>query len=660
MRIVGVGVLVGVVLLILLQPQFVANLDQKTYDVMTRRVDPGRPSGRVVLVPIDENSLAQYGRWPWPRDLLGMLVRRILEAGASTVALDMMFPEPDLRAPTLSPPAKAAAARAASDSMNTLHPKTADDFLAESLATGRVIVGYQLQFRADPARPSSCFLHPFQLAIVDTETTRGQAFFRASSAVCSVQEISRAASGSGFLNGAAESDGVFRRAPLLIAYGENVYPSLGLAAFMADKRNPTARLTTSSRGAVRLRLNDVTIPVDTKSNLLLRFRGVGGTFPYVPAVDVLARRVPAMALDDKIVIVGLSAAGLQDVVTTSADTNFPGVEVHATVIDNLLQNDSFRRPTAALVWELVLMLMVGLASGVLLARVSLTWVAPIAVCLVFAAWVACGLLLSRTGVYFSPLPVTAVLVGNHACLTFWRISAEKRRADRQLESARIFMLTALTAMTTIRDVETGAHVLRVQSYTELLCKAIARHPRFRRFLTSKTIALIVKLAPIHDIGKVAIPDHVLRKPGRLTPEEFEIMKTHTEQGLKVIQTASFQSHIQDATTMKLAGEIVHTHHERWDGTGYPQGLRGDNIPIAGRLLAVADVYDASVSRRVYKEGMKHEEAVQVIADGRGSLFDPDIVEAFLEIHESIRLIKEQCSDEHEFTGQTFPIFHSNS
>ena len=142
MRIVGVGVLVGVVLLILLQPQFVANLDQKTYDVMTRRVDPGRPSGRVVLVPIDENSLAQYGRWPWPRDLLGMLVRRILEAGASTVALDMMFPEPDLRAPTLSPPAKAAAARAASDSMNTLHPKTADDFLAESLAIGWVIVGY--------------------------------------------------------------------------------------------------------------------------------------------------------------------------------------------------------------------------------------------------------------------------------------------------------------------------------------------------------------------------------------------------------------------------------------------------------------------------------------------------------------------------------------
>src|SRR5262249_21679224 len=150
-------------------------------------------------------------------------------------------------------------------------------------------------------------------------------------------------------------------------------------------------------------------------------------------------------------------------------------------------------------------------------------------------------------------------------------------AERQLESARTFTLTALTSLTTVRDVETGAHVLRVQRYTELLCKALARNPRFNRFLTPKTVALIAELVPIHDIGTVGIPDHVLRKPGRLTPEEFEIMKTHAEQGLKVIQSATFQSHIQDATALKLACEIVYTHHEHWDGTGYPQGLLEENI-----------------------------------------------------------------------------------
>ncbi|MBZ5562878.1 MAG: CHASE2 domain-containing protein [Acidobacteriia bacterium] len=647
MRFVGVVVLICVGLVFLFQPRFVANLDQKTCDMLTRRVDRGRLSGSVVIVQIDESSLAQYGRWPWPRDLLGMLIRRILEGGADTVALDMMFPEPDLREVTLGPSDRATFTRPAPGSVPTHHPRTADDFFAESLGTGRVIVGYHLEFGADHTSPHPCILHPLPLAMVDTETTRGPAFFRASGAVCSVPEISRAAAGSGFLNASVESDGILRRVPLLIAYGEDVYPSLSLAAFMAYKRNPTARLTTSSRGAVEFCFNDVTIPLDSRSNLILRFRGGPGTFPRVSAADVLARRVPAMALHDKIVIVGVSAVGLQDVVPTPVDRYFPGSEVHATAIDNLLQDDPFRRSTMVLAGELALMLVLGLASGVLFAWVSPSWVVPVAVSLIFPAWLLSALLLSRAGVYLSPLPVTAVLVGNLGCLTLWRVSTEKRRADRQLETARKFILAALSSLTTIRDVETGTHLLRVQRYTEVLCKAIARNPRFHRFLTSKTIALIVQLVQIHDIGKVGIPDHILRKPGRLTPEEFEIMKTHTGQGLRVIQSASVRSQIQDETTLNLACEIVHSHHERWDGTGYPLRLSGDNIPIAARLLAVADVYDALISRRIYKEGMTHEEAVKFIADRRGTLFDPDVVDAFLRIHESMHQIQKECRDQNE-------------
>ena len=508
-------------------------------------------------------------------------------------------------------------------------------------------MGYHLEFSADHASPNSCFLHPLPLVTVDTESTRGPAFFRALSAVCSVPEISRAAAGSGFLNASLESDGILRRVPLLIAYGEDVYPSLSLAAFMAFKRYPTARLTTSSRGAVELCFNDVTIPLDSRSNLILRFRGGPGTFPRVSAADVLARRVPAMALHGKIVIVGVSAVGLQDVVPTPVDRYLPGSEVHATAIDNLLQDDPIRRSTMVLAVELALMLVLGLASGVLFAWVSPGWIVPVAVSLIFPAWLLSALLLSRAGVYLSPLPVTAVLVGNLGCLTLWRVSTEKRRADRQLETTRKFVLAALSSLTTIRDVETGAHLLRVQRYTEVLCKAIARNPRFHRFLTSKTIALIVQLVQIHDIGKVGIPDHILRKPGLLTPEEFEIMKTHTGQGLRVIQSASVRSQIQDETTLNLACEIVHSHHERWDGTGYPLRLSGDNIPIAARLLAVADVYDALISRRIYKEEMPHDEAVKFITDRRGTLFDPDVVDAFLKIHESMRQIQKECRDQNE-------------
>lgn len=647
MRSIGVVVLIGAALVVLLQPKFAANLDQKTYDLLTSRVARRRPSGQVVIVHIDENSLSQYGRWPWPRDLLGVLIRRILAAGADTVALDMMFPEPDLRGISLRPLLQATVAAADSGSLPTRNPKTADDFLAESLRAGRVIVGYEMEFNAHPSPSSSCFLRPLPLAMVEVEPARDPPFFRASKVVCDVDEIAHAASDTGYLNAATDTDGVFRRIPLLIAYGEYVYPSLSLAAFIAYKRHPTVQLTTSSRGAVALRLNDETVPLDSRSHMLLRFRGPGGTFPRFSAADVLTGRVAAGALRGKIVVVGLSAVGLQDVVPTSADSLFPGFEVHATAIDNLLQNDSFRRPTGALAWELVLMLVVGLASGVLFARVSPVWIAPIAVSLIVAAWSVSAGLVSRMGIYLSPLPVTAVLAGNLACLTLWRVSTEKRRAELQLEATRRFILTALTALTSIRDVETGAHIMRVQRYTEVLGKAVARKRRFRRYLTAKTIALITELAPIHDIGKVGIPDRVLRKPGRLTPEELEIMKSHTVQGLKVIQSANFQSPIQDATAMKLAADIVYTHHERWDGKGYPQGLQGDNIPIAGRLLAVADVYDALVSKRFYKPGMTHEQVVQIIAEGRASHFDPDCVDAFLEIHESMHRIKEQFSDESE-------------
>jgi cyclic di-GMP phosphodiesterase len=289
----------------------------------------------------------------------------------------------------------------------------------------------------------------------------------------------------------------------------------------------------------------------------------------------------------------------------------------------------------------------GLASAVLFARVSPMWIAPLALSLIAATWLLSAELVASLAIYLSPLPATIVLTGNLAGLTMWRVSTEKRRADQQLEITMKFILSALTTLTSIRDVETGAHILRVQRYTEVLCQAVARKPRFRRHLTPKTIALITELSPIHDIGKVGIPDQILRKPGRLTPEELEIMKTHTTQGVKVIQSAGLQSQILDAATLKLACEIVHTHHEKWDGTGYPQGLRGDNIPIAGRVLAVADVYDALISKRFYKPPLTHEEVVQIIAEGRGSHFDPDCVDAFLEIQESMRRIKEQHRDENE-------------
>ena len=199
---------------------------------------------------------------------------------------------------------------------------------------------------------------------------------------------------------------------------------------------------------------------------------------------------------------------------------------------------------------------------------------------------------------------------------------------------------ALACVAEARDNETGNHIVRTQTYVELLARHLQANPRFAPVLTPERLAMIVKAAPLHDIGKVGIPDAILLKPGRLTPEEFTIMKTHPQIGADAIAKAVAQSRTAEHEDVILrsptafafldvAREICIGHHEKWDGSGYPAGLSGDQIPVAARLMALADVFDALMSKRVYKPPMTLEEATAIIVDGRGTHFDPDVADAFM-------------------------------
>jgi putative two-component system response regulator len=207
------------------------------------------------------------------------------------------------------------------------------------------------------------------------------------------------------------------------------------------------------------------------------------------------------------------------------------------------------------------------------------------------------------------------------------LEQEVQRRTRELGAIQDVTIHAMASLAETRDNETGNHIRRTQHYVRVLAEHLREHPRFRQFLDTDTIKLLFKSAPLHDIGKIGIPDRILLKPGRFTPEEFEIMKTHTTLGRDAIAHAEAQLGM-DVDFLRLAKEIAYSHQEKWDGSGYPEGLAGDAIPISARLMAVADVYDALISRRVYKEGMPHEQAVRIILDGRGTHFDPDICDAF--------------------------------
>ena len=222
---------------------------------------------------------------------------------------------------------------------------------------------------------------------------------------------------------------------------------------------------------------------------------------------------------------------------------------------------------------------------------------------------------------------------------------EREVAMRTLEVQAIQDVTimAMTSLAETRDNETGNHIRRTQLYVKTLAERLRNHPRFESMLNDRMIELLYKSAPLHDIGKIGIPDSILLKPGKLTVEEFEVMKTHTTLGRKAIEDAERRLGMRVAF-LSVSKEIAYSHQEKWDGSGYPEGLKGEEIPVSARLMAVADVYDALISKRVYKPAFSHEQACATIVKGRGTHFDPDMVDAFVDLAEDFRAIAQRYPD----------------
>lgn len=215
---------------------------------------------------------------------------------------------------------------------------------------------------------------------------------------------------------------------------------------------------------------------------------------------------------------------------------------------------------------------------------------------------------------------------------------------QELGAVQDLTILAMALISERRDNETGSHIRRTQHYVRLLAQRLKYHPRFVNFFEdSSTIELLFKSAALHDIGKVGVPDAILRKPGALSNDEFAIMKTHTVIGRDTLRDVEREVG-QHSSFLRFSREIAYSHHEKWNGTGYPEGVSGDDIPIAARLMAVADVYDALVTRRVYKPAMTHEQALEIISEGRGNHFDPDVTDAFLAIEAQIRSVALRLAD----------------
>jgi putative two-component system response regulator len=245
---------------------------------------------------------------------------------------------------------------------------------------------------------------------------------------------------------------------------------------------------------------------------------------------------------------------------------------------------------------------------------------------------------------FSP-PIVQARVRSHLELSSQKHMLELAVSERTQEIARArdVAIHCMASLAETRDVETGKHIRRTQAYVRILAEHLKNHPRFESYLTRQRIDLICNAAPLHDIGKVGVPDRVLLKPGKLDSEEWVEMRRHAEYGLVAIENA--EKELGNTPLLDVAKSIAYSHHERWDGTGYPLGLKGDEIPISGRLMAIADVYDALISKRVYKEKYTHDVAVEIINEEKGTHFDPDIADAFLVLEQDFKRIADELQDD---------------
>lgn len=620
----------AVALLGVFRPYPLQNAENRIYDILIGLRPPGPATPNVVVAAIDEASLARYGQWPWSRTQMAKLLRSIVSLEPASVALDIIFAEADRTTDT--PEDRDTRRQLATSGIFPQEGKDRlnDRMLASTLAAGPFCLGYSFRFDGKESSPAENYLHPLPSIILMPESQSSVPLYTATGVTHNRLLFSSAVRSSGFVNATPEHDGVIRRLPVAIRYRDQIYPSLAVAAVIQTLKRPRVDLTIDEEGMKELRFGPHTVPLDRHGNLLIDFRAASQQAIVVQATDFLDGRVPREMIAGKTVLVGTTVHTIEKPVTTPLGNLLSGVELHALVIQNLLNGRGIAHPPFEHLLQLTSILAAGAFGYYAFRRMR-----PLtgAACMVASVGITAAgsiLLITGSGIFFSPLLPILSLGGLYPIIVLQKYqSKEQENTEHKTECFMMheFLAHALFSLASIHDEETGTHLMRTQRYLRILAEEMSRHPRFSHFLTTDNIDLLVRMAPLHDIGKIGIPDRFLRKTGTLTKDEFEVVKKHTTIGVEAIQSAQERVGIR-TEDLEVAKQLVLTHHEWWNGKGYPSGISGEGIPLPGRLMAVVDVYDALISRRRYKEPMSHAEACAIIEAGGGTQFDPAVVEGF--------------------------------
>lgn len=641
-----VGALSGLVMALLVvaaallgAPPLVA-LDHAVFDGFMQRAAVGEKPQQTLVIDIDDASLAALGQWPWPRYRIASLLQKVAAEKPAAVALDILFPEADR------------------SSLSQLQENFKRDFGIDMSFTGVPAElldndGYLGQeiTRANAITANYFYFDHHNRAVVRHKGLvldgRVDKLFlpQATGALVAIPAIGSPGHRSGFVNSQEDSDGFLRRSPLLIRYESAVYPSLALAAVMQAAGIHSATVEAGAEG-LSLKVGPHRWAIDEAGYGSLRFASGPSRYRSISAVDVLSGHLQPSDVRGKLVFIGTSVVGLNDLHPTSVDRRFPGLKIQSVVAENMLRDRFIRMPA----WAPAAVLLACLAAGALLAcgfawANSVAWLLGLTALACTAVLGASAALFSAAGIFVSPAAPLVLIPSLFVLFSTARFAIERRRAllwRRQLENARQISIESMATVAETRDPETGAHIKRTQHYVRALALELRRTGQYVDILKSEFIDLLFLSAPLHDVGKVGVPDHILLKPEPHTPEETRLMRKHAEFGRHIILSTS--RNIEGDNFLLVAADIAATHHEKWDGTGYPAGLAGNAIPLAGRIMAVADIYDALISRRCYKEPFTHNHATALMRKMRGTTFDPAVLDAFFAIEEQIKQIAARFQD----------------
>jgi adenylate cyclase len=423
--------------LYLIQPQFLSYLDHKAYDIMLRDSEPASPSDVPVIVDLDEKSMREFGQWPWPRYRVALLLARIRQAGAMAVGLDILFSEPD----------RTSLKRIKKDMRRDLQVDVNfsgipdallnnDQVLANVLAEGKNVLGYFFNFSSGPKQDSSLQVPALKPVLVQKPGAPQleQTLVQASGAVTPLKSFTENAASAGFFNTVSDRDGQLRRTPLLIYCQGKVYPNLALATLHTVLDKPQIMLKITSGGLESIRLGKRVIPVDPRGRMLIKFPGPRRTFDYISAADVLKGNIAPDLFKKRIVFVGTSAAGLKDLRSTPLDPVYPGVEAHASIVDNILREDFISRPDWAPGLEFCLILAIGLLFTLMLAWTKARWVLPLALVCGIGIWQGAEYIFKSAQIFVSPVYPEILLIAQVSGLSLVKFFSEERE-KRFLRSA---------------------------------------------------------------------------------------------------------------------------------------------------------------------------------------------------------------------------------